>query len=376
MPNTLDRRLLAASWRGWIAGELDPPGPYALQWLWTLLLCAGVATVFTLLSWMVFNPRGAWGTPAAWAIAYGRHLVVCLTIGATIQLLYDLGGRLVGGRPAWQRLAGWQRTLFMAGVPLLGVAVGWPAGLMLAGYDFVGWVGQPARHRALAGGLAIALLSTFAIQQLFAAGARRREAEHRATEAQLRLLQGQMEPHFLFNTLANVDALIDSDPEKSRRMLQSFTEMLRASLGQLRRDECPLDDELVLAGHFLRLMQFRMEQRLRFTITASDAARRVPVPPLLLQPLVENAVVHGLEPRVDGGAVTVDAAVDDGRLVVTVRDEGRGAPPTAPQPGNGIALANLHERLRARYGGAATLDIQSGPTGTTATLRLPARTPT
>jgi len=207
-----------------------------------------------------------------------------------------------------------------------------------------------------------------------------------AKEAQLRLLQGQMEPHFLFNTLANVICMIDTDAAGAKHTLETLTDYLRASLGSLRRGDSTLGAELDLAGRYLQLMQARMGDRLRFEIEADDAARQAALMPLVLQPLIENAVKHGLEPRVDGGTVRVKAvrvAVGGAdALQVCVEDDGAGLAAAAARPrrrvaggadGNGIALANLRERLRARFGPAAQLtlsELEAGR-GTRACLVIP-----
>jgi sensor histidine kinase YesM len=212
------------------------------------------------------------------------------------------------------------------------------------------------------------------IYQWFGYKARAIEAERQHSEAQLRLLQAQIEPHFLFNTLANVNALIEHDPPKARRMLGAFTDYLRAGLSNLRRDQAPLADELALAEAYLRVQQARMEERLSFSIEADPTVRQAALPPLLLQPLVENAVVHGLEPQVDGGTVQVQARIEQGCLVLEVRDNGRGlAPPAAAQArrGQGLALANVRERLRSRFGDAASLELLDAEPGALARLRLP-----
>ena len=201
-------------------------------------------------------------------------------------------------------------------------------------------------------------------------------AEKRATEAQLRLLQAQIEPHFLFNTLANVVALIDHEPAKARQMLGAFTDYLRASLTGLRRDVGPLADELALAEAYLRVQQSRMEERLRFVIEADENVRAALLPPLLLQPLVENAVQHGLEPTLDGGTVRVQARAEGGELVIEVHDDGRGlhAPPrkaAGQRRGAGqhprTAGATLRQRPPAWRSSAAD-------PGTVARLRLPLET--
>jgi LytS/YehU family sensor histidine kinase len=230
----------------------------------------------------------------------------------------------------------------------------------------------------VAGSLLLAALISLLFYLHFDAKARQIDAEKRATEAQLRLLQGQIEPHFLFNTLANVLALMDHEPPKARAMLESFVDYLRASLTTLRHDEAPLERELALAEAYLRLLGTRMDERLRFSIEADEAARRASVPPLLLQPLVENAIRHGLEPKIEGGTVQVRAHVDGDTLVMQVRDDGLGpagadgAPGRAAEmAGNGVALDNIRERLRSRYGDEASLELQPAHPGTCATLRLP-----
>ena len=159
----------------------------------------------------------------------------------------------------------------------------------------------------------IALMVTAMLSTFFSLRIKRIRAEMRANEAQLRLLQGQMEPHFLFNTLANVISLIDVDAPRAKHVLEAFTDYLRVSLGSLRRTDSTLGAELELATRFLQLMQVRMGERLRFEIDVEGSLRNASLPPLLLQPLVENAVKHGLEPQVDGGVVRVRGRAIDRR---------------------------------------------------------------
>jgi LytS/YehU family sensor histidine kinase len=199
---------------------------------------------------------------------------------------------------------------------------------------------------------------------------RRRLAERQAQEAQLRLLQGQIEPHFLFNTLANVQGLMDHDLPKAREMLASFTDYLRASLGALRNESSRVADELELARTYLLLLQARMEERLRFSIEADEVCRRQNLPPLLLQPLVENAVLHGIEPAVDGGQVRVRALQQGAQLLIEVHDDGLG-PGGSGRQGHGLALDNLRQRLESTWGRAASLELVDGRPGTLARLRIP-----
>jgi len=170
-----------------------------------------------------------------------------------------------------------------------------------------------------------------------------------------------------------VHSLMGHDTDRAKRMLEHFIDYLRGALGQLREGQATVASELALAEAYLALMAQRMDQRLRYQVQASDAARAQPLPPLLLQPLIENAIRHGLEPSLDGGLVQVLAECDGRRLRLSVRDTGVGlhAPGRAGPPGNGMALANIRERLRTRFGSRASLQLQAAEPGTLAVLDLP-----
>jgi LytS/YehU family sensor histidine kinase len=157
-------------------------------------------------------------------------------------------------------------------------------------------------------------------------------------------------------------------------MLETFSGYLRAGLSQLRQTDSTLGAELEMAGSYLSLLQIRMEERLQFRIDASEEARAAAMPTLMLQPLVENAIHHGLEPKLDGGSVVVSAVVSAGRLEIRVSDDGIGldAPSRRLRPGAGMALANLRSRLHTRFGGDASLTLRAGEAGgTEAILDLP-----
>lgn len=194
-----------------------------------------------------------------------------------------------------------------------------------------------------------------------------------ATEAQLRLLQGQIEPHFLFNTLANVQSLMGRDTPRAMQMLETFTDYLRASLVQLRHTDSTLAAELAMVRSYLTLLQIRMQDRLCFDIDVSDEAMAATLPTLLLQPLVENAIEHGLERKIEGGRIDIRARVVDGQLDLCVADDGLGldAARHPSRAGNGMALANIRDRLRTRYGGKAALTLTAQPVGMHATLSIP-----
>ena len=358
--------------------------PFWHRLLYTAVFSALIAIGFTLLTFIVgAHTLSQWLDPHAWIVAYGQNLAVALVIGYVTQALFALGRQLVGAARI-ATMKGWERTLFFAGIPLLGVAIGWPIGVTLLFGDLR--VLRSMSGADVLGVTTIALMVTAMLSTFFSLRIKRIRAEMRANEAQLRLLQGQMEPHILFNTLANVISLIDVDAARAKHVLEAFTDYLRVSLGSLRRTDSTLGAELELATRFLQLMQMRMGERLRFEIEADDASRRAALMPLVLQPLIENAVKHGLEPQVDGGTVRVTAArvVIDGRqaLQVCVEDDGAGLAAAAARPrrrvaggadGNGIALANLRERLQARFGVTARLtlaDLDAGA-GTRACIVVP-----
>lgn len=191
-------------------------------------------------------------------------------------------------------------------------------------------------------------------------------------EARLSALQAQIEPHFLYNTLANVVSLIDTRPAQAKRMLERFIDYLRASLAVSRAGDATVGAELDLAGTYLDVLAVRLGERLRWRIDASHACRALPVAPMLIQPLVENAVMHGIEPKVEGGEIVLRASCEDGMLRIEVCDSGRGLVAAPPRPGGGVGLSNLRDRLRQMHGSGASLQLIENPTGgVTSRLLLP-----
>jgi hypothetical protein len=202
------------------------------------------------------------------------------------------------------------------------------------------------------------------------------EAGQLLAEARLRTLQAQVEPHFLYNTLANVVSLIGSEPERARHMLERLIDFLRASLAASRAEQATLGAELDLAAAYLDLLAVRMGARLRWRIEAIDACRALPIAPMLIQPLVENAVMHGIEPKLEGGEIVVRAQMEAGVLRIEVSDDGMGLGGAGPRPGGGVGLANLRERLRSLHGLTAQLQlIENQAAGVTSRLLLPMSLP-
>lgn len=191
--------------------------------------------------------------------------------------------------------------------------------------------------------------------------------------AQLRALQSQLNPHFLFNVLNSVVTLIDNDPAAAQRMVVRLSDLLRSTLGAWEAQEVPLDEELRFTEQYLEIERVRFRDRLRVE-WAVECEGAPLVPAFGLQPLVENAIVHGVAPRVNGGSVAIGAARRGESLVLTVADSGEGPRASSARSGAGVGLANLRSRLAELYGAAARLDLESEASGLTrATLVLPWR---
>ncbi len=240
-----------------------------------------------------------------------------------------------------------------------------------------GWVASTVGLWMLLGGMAYALLRVSRAQRegrdrltrLF----REREAlKARQTEAQLSALNAQIEPHFLFNTLANVKRLYETRPERGRDMLVALIAYLRAALPGMRRHESTLAEELALVRHYLAILQMRMGERLSFDISAPDELLQARLPTLVLPTLVENAIKHGLSPLPEGGRISIRAtATEQGGLAIEVADTGQGF--GSASGGAGVGLANTRARLAARFGDAATLALEAAqPHGVVARVSLPA----
>ncbi|WP_127560072.1 sensor histidine kinase [Saccharospirillum alexandrii] len=193
--------------------------------------------------------------------------------------------------------------------------------------------------------------------------------------SQLKLMQGQIEPHFLFNTLANVQGLIDQDSAAAKRLIGELTTMLRVSLRRTRQDTTRLADELALIRSYLAIQAIRMGSRLSFDVDAPDALGDLPLPPLMIQPLVENAVIHGIEPSTSGGEVQVSVRLEGEALHITVADTGLGLGNAPVSNGEGVGLSNIRERLRLLYEGRAALTLKASVSGgTEAHLMVPVNT--
>jgi signal transduction histidine kinase len=364
--------LLRASWREWWSPSYIRSGPEWLQFIWTLLFNTAIAVVLTLIAWSFAQRTAPWQL-------FKWNWVVAQSIGFSIHLLFNLAGRLIGGARI-EAFGTPLRVVFFAGVPIVGCLIGYWIGLGLLGVGFARIVeGAP---RVMIGVLVVSIIvSTFwyrftankaRLAQAQAERERERarnvELERLALDAQLRSLQAQVEPHFLFNTLANVLSLIDGAPDKARGMLERLIDLLRGSLAVSRSQRTTLAQECALVGAYLDILSIRMGERLAYRIDIPADLAGVSLPPLALQPLVENAIKHGLEPKLAGGRVTIVARRVADRVEITVEDDGLGF---GGSPGAGVGLANLRERFAALYGERAHLTIEDRTPGTRVRLTLP-----
>lgn len=330
-------------------------------------------------------------------------LLDSLCVGVACWFHVDLGRALVSGW-RWRRMgrapddltpavdgtmAHWPGWRWMGGCVVLGSVSGVLVGAWLAqwlahdmgllpAYRSARSQGQLGWPLAIFGTLAVTLTVSyfFYSRERLAQSLKEAEAARRvAAESQLRLLQAQLEPHMLFNTLANLRVLIQMDAARAQAMLDSLISFLRATLSASRLDAHTLSDEFERIGDYLALMQVRMGTRLRVNLILPEALRSCMVPPLLLQPLVENAIQHGLEPKLDGGDLQVEARLQGKVLCVIVEDTGLGLSQgglASDRVGTGFGLQQVRDRLAVTWGESASLQLCDRPQGgTVVTLTCP-----
>lgn len=346
--------------------------------LYTLIFNTMLAGAFTLLGLLLSSVD-------AWRQILVANLVIANAIGFLIHLEFDLAERLVGDR--YRGWPFWGRAALFTGLPIAGVIGGY-----WIGFEILDW--QRARDRLFTPGgitalVALSVLISGIVGLILSARERAAKAqaafeaerarvalaERAAALAQLKALEAQVEPHFLYNTLAHVLTLVDREPATARRMIERLIVLLRSSAAIAAGGASTLGEQVAHARAYLDLVALRMGPRLAWSVDVPPSLAALAVPPALLQPLVENAIKHGIEPKVEGGRVAIAARDDGGRLVVEVADTGAGfGATTAPLGGSsGIGLANLRARLAALYGNDASLAIAEGAEGgVRVTVALPA----
>jgi signal transduction histidine kinase len=342
------------------------------------VVCVVVALLIWLLSpaarsnlfttWVYSTAIGT----SAWFFIDGSRILLALWLTQEVPAADARPSRWPGPR--------WMLVCILGG-SALGYSLGTALGDAITGLHTPGLVlNRPA--------IVITVIAALAATWYFYATERLRQeksaaetARRAAAESQLMLLQSQLEPHMLFNTLANLRVLITLDPPRAQAMLDRLIAYLRATLGASRSTLHPLATEFARLDDYLALMALRMGPRLQVRLDLPEPLRALPVPPLLLQPLVENAIRHGLEPQVAGGRLEVRAAQQGDDLVLTVRDTGAGLQDGGATPGGADTPPSSHygtrhvaERLATLYGERGRLRLSpadDGEGGCLAEVRLP-----
>ena len=325
----------------------------------------GVCAAIALVIWLM-TPAGRGNLFTAW--------VYSVAIGTCCWFFID-GGRLLIARQLTHRETtptyrsarwpgpGWMLACILAGTAL-GYTLGTAVGDAVTGFKTASLL---QNRGAIAISVVVAVAATwyfYATERLRAEQAATEAARRQAAESQLMLLQSQLEPHMLFNTLANLRVLITLDPPRAQAMLDRLIGYLRATLGASRAQMHPLSAEFDRLADYLALMALRMGPRLQVQLNLPEALRGVPVPPLLLQPLVENCIRHGLEPKVDGGRIEVSAEQRGQRLCLTVRDTGVGLTTTGPANADNAShygTQHVAARLATLYGPQARFSLGPAP---------------
>ena len=305
---------------------------------------------------------------------YPDLLLSALCVGYTSMVLFTLAGNI--------RQAPWPREIMQIGAIIVGSFLGTVLAGLLKGRDlgrmFTEGLAPVSITMGLGIGFGCVVVAMYVVREkhardqarLMRAEAERAQLEKNMLEARLQLLQAQVEPHFLFNTLANVQHLVETDAAAASRMLDSLIRYLRAALPQMRESATNLGREVEMARAFLEINRVRMGSRLDFAIDVPQDLLCRAFPPMMLITLVENAVKHGVDPCCECGSITIRAAEADGRLKVSVVDTGEGI---KPKKGGGVGLANIRERLKALYGASARLVIEeNAPRGVAASIEVPA----
>ncbi len=341
-------RMLPRWARGWAV--MRPCRFVLLRHGWQVaLFCVAICLVLSL-----FQP----GVPL-W-----RQMVYSLPMGMVTWALIDGGRFFLDQDSPYLFPRGWRGVALIVGGVFLGFLLGTLIGDAINGQSSFSLMRRSPQFFvyiflfSMASGIGISLFfynqgkSAYLLAEI--------EAKSRqATEAQLKLLQSQLDPHMLFNTLANLRALIPHEPERAVQMLDQLGDFLRATLSASRAQEHSLQAEFDRLRDYLSLMHIRLGERLRFHLDLPQELTRVLVPTLILQSLVENAIEHGLEPKVGGGTVWITASKKGEQLILQVSDDGMGFDTEAAhdQVTQGFGLAQVRERLQSWYGSQNTIDL-------------------
>jgi sensor histidine kinase YesM len=327
---------------------------------YTTAFCFGIGTLVTLLAGGYFIANLAVSLAIGWSISGCFHL---------LGPLFDKWlGPYLG--PAPVTAIGLGVGLILAGLitfqdPLYFFTFGNATIYLGVFFGILGFIFFGTRARMVQ-----------AEADLAQATAKQAQQEKLLAETELKLLQAQIEPHFLFNTLSNIAGLIHENPDTAEKTLLNLTTLLRGSLNRTRQQTTTLAQELEIAQAYLEIQSTRMQGRLQYTFNAPANLDNIPLPPLLVQPLIENAIKHGIEPSEAGGDITVSVVQQSDKVIISIADTGLGIEQDQSSrrssAGTGTGLKNVRERLHALYGDKAQLDlVPNQPQGLTARITLP-----
>ena len=351
-----------------------PPSPVR-NFIYTFIFNTLIGLLFTGLA-LLFSDR----------IDLGRQLFVTFVfgqcIGYAIYVMMLVFQAAVSNEFRCSSAGRW--VCYMA-IPVVGVFVGYWIATTLLGFRDTRAEMFTVRGMSAISAIAVLIASILvaifvpreraarAQAQAAREEARANAAEKEATLARMHLLEAQVEPHFLYNTLAHVVSLVDADPPLAKRMLHRLIELLRATAATA-QSGVTLGRELDLVRAYLDLIEMRMGARLAWSVDAPQDLVTVEIPPMLLQPVVENAIKHGLEPKIDGGRIDVRARREGAKLVLTVVDTGVGISAMRRTDSTGLGLPNLRARLSTVFGAEAAVRlVDHAPSGTEATIVIPLR---
>ena len=336
-----------------------------------LLSYLGVWVIFGLLLTVVFVFGG--GAPVEWSLEFAVPVAIVLGL-QSLSFWYVVQATPPGNTPVLRLAVIWTLAGSVSLVVWIGLSYAWAMWLLPDGQHYSGSASMlPLLIFAGAIGISLAVLGHY----LAGAFQRSRNAERRALElqvlareAELRSLRAQLDPHFLFNSLNSVAALIGNDTAAARQMCFLMAQFFRKSLTLARQQAIPLSEEVSLAETFLAIEKVRFGERLRTHFDIADDVKDVSVPPLMLQPLVENAVHHGVAHMLEGGEVCVQARRREGFLELVVANPCD--PDRPPSRSTGVGLVNVRSRVETLCGHRASVDVDASDTAFRVSILLPA----
>jgi sensor histidine kinase YesM len=310
--------------------------------------------------------------------SYADLLISAQVVGfALLALLYPAMNMAMS--PLWRTVSVAIALVVGAffGTVLVVVVKGRDLGTMFSDSHHLGSFGLTAIIGFVAGTIAVAVMATRARiarteAELMRSEADRQRLARKHAEAELKVIRAQIEPHFLFNTLANLSFLIKDNPDQALAMLENLIDYLQAAVPRIRGESSTLRNELAMASAYVSILQIRMGERLQAVFDIPQDLLVVPFPPMMLITLIENAIKHGLNELAEGGSITVRAMRRENSLTLCVADTGVGLSPSAKHLPEGIGLGNIRERLASMYGERAKLTLAPNlPRGAVATIEIP-----